>query len=192
MSEPLMHVNFEEETGKILAISPKKQGKNSISVPISSVQNIIDGKTKVKNYRVQYNPKKKQLELANLHKEAVDGFVISDFIYEIPEVASPQQADISVQQDIPNTCWKFKIGSYLQRNLRKNNIRLNSTLKFSVTAKHDPNLLYKLLEVDFSNVLKNNCVVLDFTMSFEYNNNPISVFAARKFDTYEFIRIFDE
>jgi len=191
MSQTMMYVTFERDTGKILGISPKFEHENSIPVPLADVAGLLEGKERKRNYRVNYNPRTKQLELCDLHQEIFDGTSVNDFIYEIPEI-KVDDADIVVEQDIPNTCWKVKLGKQLKKNLRKKGIRLNTVIAFSITAKHDPNILYKTLSIDFSRILNDNYAVVDFSMPFETKNTPISVFTARRFDSYEFKRIFNE
>lgn len=186
-----MHVIFEKNSGKVLGVSPKPSEENSIPVPISSVIGLIEGTERRKNYRVDYNAKNKQLELVDLHRENFDGSSVNDFIFEIPE-KKVDDADIIIEQDIPNTCWRIKLGKMLKRNLRRKGIRLNSKVTFSITAKHDPNILYKTMSLDFSQIFNNNYAVIDFDMPFESKNIPISIFTARKFDTYFFKRIFNE
>lgn len=192
MSEnTVMWVIFEKDTGKVLGVSPKNEEKNSIPVDLEDVKGILDGTESKKSYRVEYNPKIKELELQNLHLQSFDGASVDDFIYEVPEGAS-EDSDIAIEQNIPETCWKVKIGKQLKRNLRRQGIRLNSVLNFSITAKHDPNILYKTLSVDFSRILNDNYVVLDFDMQFEREKTPVSVFTSRRFDTYSFTRIFND
>jgi len=186
-----MYVIFEKDTGKVLGISPKPENENSIPVNLSDVTGLLNGTERKRNYRVEYNPKTKQLELQDQHQESFDGSSVNDFIYEIPE-DTIEDADIVVEQDKPNTCWRIKLGKQLKRNLRKKGIRLNNRLSFSVTAKHDPNILYKTLSVDFASILNDNYAVIDFSMPFETENTPLSVFTARRFDTYQFKRILDE
>lgn len=184
-----MYVIFEKDSGKILGITPRQQEKNCIPVELEKVSGILEGKDSRKNYRVEYNPKKKQLELVDLNQESFDGSTVNDFIYEIPETDT-DDADITVEQDIPNTCWRFTLGKTLKRNLRNKGIRLNNKLNFSITERHDPNVLYKTIAVDFSNVLSKNCVIVPFDKDFEFKDSSISVFTARRFDSYQFKRIF--
>lgn len=186
-----MHVIFEKDTGKILGISPKKQEENSIPVDLEQVKDILEGTDSKRNYRVEYNAKNKQLEFVDLHKESFDGASVNDFIYEIPE-KEIDDADITVEQDVPNTCWRFTLGKTLKRNLRNKGIRLNNQLSFSITAKHDPNVLYKTISIDFSNVLSQNCVIVPFDSEFETERSLISVFTARKFDSYQFKRVWND
>jgi len=191
MSEPLMYVKFQEETGKILGISPKQSKSSSIPVPLSVVQPLLDGIEPKRNYRVEYNAKTKELELKHQFTASFDGSDVNDFIYEIPET-SVKDTDIIIEQNIPETCWKIKIGSNLKKNLQSKKIRLNQTLNFAVTRKHDPNILYKTLSVDFSSVMTDNYALLPFSMPFERTDAAISIFTTRTFDSYLFTRVFDE
>lgn len=191
MSQTMMYVRFERDTGKILGISPKLENENSIPVPLSEVSDLLEGRERRRNYRVNYNPKTKQLELCDLHQQTFDGASVNDFIYEIPENKTGD-ADITIEQDVPNTCWRVKLGTQLKKNLKKKRVKLNTVISFSITAKHDPNILYKTLSVDFSQILNDNYAIANFSMPFETKNIPISVFTARRFDSYEFRRIFNE
>lgn len=186
-----MYVIFEKDTGKVLGVSPKKEDENSILVDYEQVEGLILGREKRKNYRVEYDPKTKQLELKNLHLQSLDGVTINDFIYEIPATAS-EDPDITVEQDQKEKCWRITLGDSLKRNLRRQGIQFNSKVNFSVTKKHDPNILYKTLAVDFSKILQDNYAVLPFTMLFEHDDAEISIFTSRRFDTYWFERILDE
>lgn len=186
----LMYVKFNKQTGVITGIGPQPYaGQDFISVPLFEVQQLIDGVAPWRNYRVQYNPKVKKFELTNIKDTKVYGNTINDFIYEVPE-ARCVDPDVTIVQDIPNECWKFFIGHQLRNNLTQAN--LTNSMMVSVTAKGDPNVLYKTLFVPLSDIFTNNYVVLPFTMPFERTNEDISVYTARRFDTYQFKRIFDE
>lgn len=192
MSERMMHVRFDKDTGDIIAIAGQPQVvENSIPVPLSEVRGILDGVELADNYQVLYNPKTKEMEFKSRHDTSVNGDSINDFIYEVPtkEVEDP---DVQIIQDVPNTCWKVVVGQTLKDNLRKKGITLNQQMMLSVTAKGDPNILYKTMFVDLGRVIAENYAVLPFTMPFEKTAESISVYTSRRFDTYHFKRIFDE
>lgn len=197
-----MYVIFEKNTGKILGISPKKEVENAIQVNLNEVKGLLTGCEQRKDYRVEYNPKTKQLELKNLHLQSLDGFTINDFIYEVPEIVS-EDPDIIIEQNQKEKCWKIilgdsfdhwkiMLGDGLANNTKNQGIQFNNRLSFSVTKKHDPNILYKTLVVDFSEKLQDNYIVLPFTMPFEYNDSEISIFTSKRFGIYYFKRILDE
>lgn len=187
-----MHVRFDKRTGDITGIGARPRAdQDSIAVPLSDVQQLLDGVIPWSSRRVQYNPKSKDLELVNSKVTEIHGNSINDFIYEVPE-DSIEDPDLTIVQDIPNKCWKFLIGKGLKRNLNRSQINLTYTMMVSVTAKGDPNILYKTLFVPLAQVLADNYVVLPFTMPFEHTGESISVYTARRFDTYQFKRIFNE
>ena len=183
-----MYVQFEKDSGKIIRIGPSKDGDNTIEVPLSMVNNLIEGKEKFKDYKVEYNSKTKTLELISIHEHILDQLTVNEFIYEIP-VSDIKEPDITVIQDIPNTCWKIQIGKELKHNIRSKGVTLNSNMLFSITAKGDPNVLYKTLSVHFGTVVNDNYFIAPFNMPFETTEEPISIYTPRRFDTYQFKRI---
>lgn len=187
-----MFVKFIEETGKVVGLGPRKDPNfNCLEVDFDQVKDIIKGRDSKKNYIVQYNAKTRDLELVNIHEQILDGASIKDFIYEIPQTKI-NDPDVLLIQNQKQNFWKINIGKDLQKKLKLKGIRLNTTLDFSVTAKHDPNVLYKTFSIDFSKILDNKQATIDFDMQFEYEQQDISVFTARRFDSYQFMRIANE
>jgi hypothetical protein len=191
MPEQIMFVMFDKDTGTVHSIGNEYDGVSSyIGVPLSKVSSIIEGKEPKFNYVVQYNPKTKDLEFVNKFEHTDESLGVKDFIFELTEDALIDP-DIIVIQDIPNTCWKIQIGKELKKNLRTNGASLNANLLFSVTAKGDPNILYKTLFVEFNRVASDNYYIIPFSMPFETTDEAISVYTARRFDTYQFKRIYE-
>lgn len=186
-----MFVKYIEETGKILGIGPRKDEQYpSIEVSIDEVRHIIDGKEPKRNYNVKYNPQTKDLELVNIHDESLNGTCVNDFIFEVP-TNNQETPDILISLDQKNKCWRVKVSSSLQKRLRSKKIRLNTVLDFSITAKHDPNVLYRCFQVDFSNIFYENEVIIPFQSNFEKNLTDFSIFTSRKFDSYQ-LKVIDE
>jgi len=191
MSQVVMYIKFKEETGEVIGVGPKPDiNYNTIPVDFESVKAIIEGKESKKNYKVEYNAKSKQLELVNIHQQIFDGATVNDYIYEIPEDCDGEP-DIIIKQDVPNSCWKILVGKTLKKNLRTKGIKLNSTLNFSITAKHDPNILFKTISIDFSKIINDNYAIIEFDMPFEKQDESISIFTSKKFDLYKFERVFE-
>ena len=192
MSEKMMHVRYDADSGEISGIGARQRpDSNSIEVPLSEVKEILEGRQPYSSYQVLYNTKTKQMEFVSKHVDEVIGSTINDFIYELPE-DTINEPDFQIIQDVPNTCWKIIIGKTLRDNLLKRGVSLNHKMALSVTERGDPNILYKTLFADLSNVVADNYVVLPFSMPFEYTDCPLSVYTARRFDTYQLKRIFNE
>jgi hypothetical protein len=192
MPEIMQYVGFNRETGKIFSIGNEntRPELSYIRVPLKDVILIKQGIERQDNYYVRYNTKTKDLELASRAEEMFDASSVNDFIYEIP-VTELEDPDICITQDIPNTCWKIEIGKVLKKNVREKGIRLNASMVFSITAKGDPNVLYKTLIVQAAQAVSDNYSIVPFSMPFEMTSEPISIYTARKFDTYQFKRIYE-
>ena len=187
-----MYVKFDQKTGTVIGVRGKEYTEeNSIPVELAEVQDILDGIVLADEYEVRYNTKLKQMEFAKRNDNKIVGNSINDFIYEMP-VKLIEDPDIIVVQDIVNTCWKIHIGARLGSSLRNKGVGISDRMMLSITAKGDPNVLYKTLFVELSDIVRNNYVVLPFTMLFESTSQPISVYTSRRFDTYQFKRIFNE
>jgi len=191
MSEEVMYVYFNKDTGNITSVSNEVTEDSSyVTVPLADVMSILEGKEPASNYIVQYNPKTKVLEFVSRFEYVLDSYSVNDFIFELP-VTETQDPDITLIQDIPNTCWKVQIGKELKSNLRSKGVSLNASMMFSVTAKDDPNILYKTLFVDFGKMVNDSYYVIPFSMPFETTDESLSVYTSRRFDTYQYKRIYE-
>ena len=123
-------------------------------------------------------------------EHVLDAFTVKDTIYEIPTL-DVGDADLTVTQDVPNSCWKVELGKTFKQNLRSKGVSLNANVMLSVTEKNDPNILYKTLFVDFNRLVNENYFILPFTMEFENVDTPVSVYTSKRFDTYQFKRIYE-
>ena len=192
MSEKLAYVIFNKDTGEISGIRNSVSDTDSyIQVPLKDVLSLKQGKESKKNYIVQYNPKTKTFDLQSKYDNSFDSASVTDIIYEVP-LDADNDADIQIVQDIPNTCWKIKIGNSLKKNIKSKGINLNANMMFSITEKGDPNILYKTLSAHVGQTLDDNYYVIPFSMPFEKENVPISIYTVRRFDTYNLTRIFNE
>jgi predicted CopG family antitoxin len=184
------YVEFESDTGNLLSVrSSKPDGEHSfIEVEYDQIKSLKEGTESFSQYIVEYNGKTKALELKYKNELDFNDFSVDEFIYKVPTTGI-DDPDITIIQDIDNTCWKILIGKQFKKSLKEKGIALNSTLYFSVTAKNDPNILYKLLSCNFAESVKQNYFVIPFTEDFEYELNDVSIYTIRMFDTYLYTRM---
>jgi len=188
----IAYVVFNKDNGEIESISNDVTNEDTyIQVPLADVLSLKTGVENISNYHVQYNPKNKELELKSKYEFALDALTVNDSIFELPETLV-DDADVQVIQDIPNTCWKIKLGNSIRDNIKRKGINLKANILFSVTKKGDPNILYKTLSAHIGKTVADNYYIVPFDMPFETTDIPISVYTARKFDTYQLTRILDE
>lgn len=184
------YVEFDADTGNLLSVrsSLPDEGSNYIEVDFEKIKLLKEGVEQFHQYIVEYNGKTKSLELKYRNELDFDNFLVNEFIYKIP-VEQIIDADITIVQDIDNTCWKILIGKELKRSLIEKGISLNSVLYFSITAKNDPNVLYKQISCNFAESIRNSYYIVPFSEKFEYEISDISVYTVKLFDTYQFKRI---
>ena len=95
-----------------------------------------------------------------------------------------KEYDIIVQQNIPNSCWNVVLNPYTKKFLVSSGYAPTDILYLSVTAKYDPNILYKSLEFKVADLLTNALVAIPFTSDYESNEDSVSIYTAKYFDSY--------
>ena len=165
------------ETGEIVTISREPTDKfNFIKVSVDDLQPILSGAESLANYRVEYDFLEKKHTLKSIRK-INDEKLLSSFMYELP-MSRSDRADISLVRDKANYHWQLHVHEDFKKELNDNNITLDPTIGFySVTKKHDPNVLYRLLRFD-------NSLKIPFEYEFEVDDIDVSVYTVRKFDSY--------
>ena len=98
--------------------------------------------------------------------------------------ADEHDFDINIVQNNKFGRWEFYLGKKILNSLQTNNYYGNDVLYFSVTAKHDPNILYRTIEFSLSKLLRENSTVYPYTYDWEFNKHDVSVYTSKFFDSY--------
>lgn len=175
-----MFIHFNPESGDILSITNVLPKFDYIEVDIADVELIHTGKESVHKYTVMFNEEKKVYQLQKKNVINVFQKTINDIIYEIPK--SDVRNEITVIQDVENSCWKFLISAQLEAELKTTNSYTDYEIYFSVTEYGNPNILYKQLTINLEQLLKNHYQILPFTSDFEKNDTLLSVFTNKQFE----------
>jgi hypothetical protein len=183
-----VYVYFDPTAGKIHKIGRKDDTLEKLSwilVHPEDVEPIMSGKKHVDEYKVSFDPDKKHYKLLERLSTIDDN--VYNVLHEIPikktDVEKYYDVDLIISQNLKETCWKVKISSEIQKACQ-NGAFLYKNLLFSITAKHDPNILYRLLRVDFSSLVLNGYMVFPFEEKFEEVESDISIFTSKAFDSY--------
>jgi hypothetical protein len=187
--DPGVYVYFEPEAGKIFKVGRKDETITDLSwinVTTDEVSLIMSGQKNVDEYKVTYDTVQKSYVLTE-RLATVNNYVYN-VLYEMPvEITDTEKyydVDLTVSQNLKETCWKIKISPKIRKVFLNDGAYLNKNIILSVTAKHDPNILYKLLKVDFSSVVMDGYVVLPFSESFEFTKSEVSIFTSKVFNSY--------
>jgi len=177
---------FDPITGELISLPNKKPTEGSfIPVAEDDVKGILEGRESMHFYYVHYIKRAKTYELRQRSNHDIDSYFVDDLIYDIPTEAD--NPDITITKNVKDTCWKFTIGGDLEMNILAQKISLtNSSISFSITKKDDPNILYKTLRFSFDKLINGKYLVLPFSDKFEFDNEPVSVYTIKKFDSYKY------
>ncbi len=99
--------------------------------------------------------------------------------------------------NIPKNKYKCWICDTRGRNIRRIVRRFGNFTQLKERQKHsdnhviafkkdDPNILYKTLQFTFDKLINGKYIVLPFSEKFEFDNEPISVYTIKKFDSYKY------
>lgn len=190
------YVFFDDEGDIVQVGTDNDSAYDKINVSADNVTGIMSGKERMSDYTVLYNPLSKEYELHKKNKVTNEDILTSS-LYETPikivetETYRSIDNDLLIVQNIKEECWKVKISNRGIDRLFKIN-PAGKQIHLSITAKHDPNILYKRLVIDSKKLIHKGFVVLPFHDSFEFTNTDISIFTAKIFDTYCFERILQD
>lgn len=92
--------------------------------------------------------------------------------------------DVNVVQNNLIGCWEIYLGRKTKKSLETVSYIGQDILYFSVTAKHDPNVVYRTMEFSLSNLLKNKSEKYPYQHEWELNREDVSVYTSKFFETY--------
>lgn len=173
------YVHFDSN-GQITKIARQHDDNDeAIKVKFETVKGLLEGKESLVDYKVEYDflEKKYLLKHVNTWKQdqLKDAFML--------EVGNDSNTDITIVQDKVEKVWKLVLGNELQTAITEQNLQIDPTVQYySVTKKHDPNVLYRLLRFK----KQNNDYVVPFEYEFEVDTLDLSIYTTRKFSTYSY------
>lgn len=160
---------------------------NYLEVELEQVEKFFQRKESYLNYQVKLNENTKLLELTPKTDNEEDIFDINETIYEVP--SKKDGADLLIVQDCSNKFWKFLLSKEFLKAAEMQNFGMRIDLFFSVTALHNPNILYRQLVVKFGQLLEEHYCIFDFLYPWEFQGKNVSVFTNKKFNSYNYIKI---
>jgi len=92
--------------------------------------------------------------------------------------------DVNVVQNNLLGCWEIYLGRKTKKSLEMINYIGHDILYFSVTAKHDPNVLYRTMEFSLTKLLKNKVEKYPYQHKWERDKEDVSVYTSKFFETY--------
>lgn len=168
-----------EEDGSIYKITNKPDERfQNLELDFAEVEDFITGKKSLLEHKVEFDFIEKKYSIKN-QKQLNDDKLMWAFLYEIPTIM-PKEKQIVITKNNLKRQWQLSIDEEFERQISDQKITIDmSNYYFSVTKQSDPNVLYKLLNFD-------ETMQLPFTDNFEFDDDDISVYTTRRFDSYFF------
>lgn len=188
------YVYFTPETGRINKIGTKEDTTDFLAIQVDpeEVKSIMSGKARLEDFRVVFDKVEKEYKLQETL--AIQDDHIYNVLHEVPykEVTSEndnKEIDLVIIQDLKEKCWKLKLGDNIRKIFERDGAFLAKDINLSVTAKHDPNIFYKTISVNFGSLLNEGYEVLPFHYPFEHNGDDVSIFTSKIFETFLYEKV---
>ena len=92
--------------------------------------------------------------------------------------------DIIIQQNTFSKTWNLLLNPYTKKFLQNSGYSSKETLYFSVTAKYDPNVLFRSLKFTVGDLLSDVTSEIPFSTEGEADPQNVSIYTAKYFDSY--------
>ena len=175
-----MFIQFDPANGELIRVTNSQPDFDFIEVDKEDIIEVHTGKISAKKYIVVFNDKLGKYQLQKKDVINVFNTTIHNILYEIP--TNKNREGITIIQDISNSCWKFLINKDLEIDLKSRNSFTNYSLYFSVTELGNPNLLYRQLEINLEQLVKNHYQIVSFLNDFEKTELLVSVYTNKIFE----------
>jgi hypothetical protein len=102
----------------------------------------------------------------------------------IANPADETEHEILVRQNYINNYWSIHINRKTKRDLIASRYKSNDVLYFSITAKHDPNILYRTIKCSLRDLIHDRVELIPFKYDWEFNKQEVSVYTPKFFNSY--------
>ena len=102
----------------------------------------------------------------------------------IANPAEETESEILIRQNYINNYWSVHINRKTKRDLIASHYKSNDMLYFSITAKHDPNILYRTIKCSLRDLIHDRVDIIPFEYKWEFNKQEVSVYTPKFFNSY--------
>jgi len=95
-----------------------------------------------------------------------------------------ENVDITVLQNYDKKCWNIILNRVTRKTLLESGYKFDDRLVFSITAKYDPNILYRTIEFTLNDLINEVYKNYPFIYDWEFNKENVSIYTPKYFETY--------
>lgn len=136
---------YDTKSGDVWKVGPDDNDKNTSKVEINELEEkqIKSKEKSLNDFCVQYNKKDKLYQL--ISKTASEDLLNWN---NFKEILFKKHGDITIEQVVDLKVWKITIGTEFYNTVISKNIGNHRLFRCSITKRHDPRKLIRLLEFD--------------------------------------------
>lgn len=174
-SDRYVYFNSNGEITKIT--NYKDLNEESINVSFSEVESIISGNESSINFLVLYDSYTKKFVLRKKSTSVVSN--LKSFVYEVPR--DEINPELVITQNLKQKKWKLTLTDLSKELLKTENG--NAKMFFSITERNNPNVLYRVLRVSISDLVKKDQI---FTFQDELEQSSmVSIYTVKQLASYK-------
>lgn len=92
--------------------------------------------------------------------------------------------DIIIVQNLKKGYWEIELNPRTRKYLKSSGFYPKDYIHFSLTAKHDPHILYRTFEFKLGDLIEDNKQIVPFKYDIEYKGVELSLYTPKYFDNY--------
>jgi hypothetical protein len=158
------YVYFEKENGiirKILNSKETSEDLETIEIESKEINDILIGKRSSIDFKIEFDILDNRYKLIDKKEIQINQKV---YLYEIKNI---NPYDLKIEQDKVNNVWRFSFSDNRKNSLKDSTIKKNNFLKFYICEYGNPDILYRTINVNVNNLLKNKDIEILFDSSLE-------------------------
>lgn len=179
-----VYIYYDRVEGSIHKISPRREetAYEILEVDHDTAYPFLTGEKKTSDYRISYDVANKTVALKNINERNPLG-TYDKILYQIP--MNNGSADLTIEQDFNTNSWNVSISIDTLDFVKNHSLSLYDKILLSITAKDDPNILYRTLYVDLG-TLAEQTISIPFRFEFERTGKHVSIYTNKYFDSYSY------
>lgn len=180
----VVYIYYNKADGSIHKISPRKEETTYeiLEVDHKITYPFLTGEKKTSDYKITYDVASKTVVLNSINEKNSLG-TYDKILYQIP--MNNDLADLTIEQDFNTNSWNVSVNVDTLDFVKNHGLSLYDKILLSVTAKDDPNILYRTLYVDLG-ILVEQTISIPFKFEFEHTRKHVSIYTNKYFDSYSY------
>lgn len=180
----VVYIYYNKLDGLIHKISPRREETiyEILEVDHKTAHTFLTGEKKTSDYRISYDVANKTVTLKNVNEKNSLG-TYDKILYQIP--TNIDSADLTIEQNFNTNSWNISVNVDTLDFVKNYSLSLYDKILLSVTAKDDPNILYRTLYIDLG-ILVEQTISIPFKFEFEHTRKCVSIYTNKYFDSYSY------